>query len=160
MAKEEINFEQFLTAVEPPFQEFISSLHKYLTGNDCKTKFELKSSGFFVSYSHNKKSIINLLFRKKGLIVRIYGENVNKYLDFMNTLPEEMFKAIEKAPKCKRLINPNDCNPKCPMGYDFTIKGKYFQKCRINCFMFDINSENNPYIKLFIENEIITRTEK
>ena len=160
MAKDEVSFEQFLTAVEHPYQGFISDLHNYLVDNDYKVKIELKSSGFFASYKHSKtkKSILNLLFRKKGLIARVYGENANKYLEFMDTLPEEMVKSIEKALVCKRLINPNDCNPKCSMGYDFSVNGSRFQKCKNSCFMFDINNKNNLYIMSFIENEIKARS--
>ena len=36
-----------------------------------------------------------------------------------------MKKEITKASVCKRLINPNDCNPKCAMGYDLKILIKY-----------------------------------
>ena len=159
MAKEEVNFEQFLAVVEPPYQNFISELHKNLIDNGCKAKIESKSSGLFVSYTYakSKKSIVNLLFRKKGLIVRIYGEHANVYNEFMNTLPEEMIKAVEKAPVCKRLIDPDDCTPKCSTGYDFTIGNAHFQKCKYNCFMFAVNDKNNPYIKSFVENELIER---
>jgi len=89
MKQEAINFEQFLGAVDSSCQDFIKDLHDYLIDNDCKPKFEQKSSGYFISYKHTKcnKSIANLFFRKKGLYIRIYGERANEYLDFLNTLP-------------------------------------------------------------------------
>lgn len=157
--KEEIPFEDFLITVDPKYQAFVFGLHEYMLENDCKTKIELKSSGHLVSYQHTptKKVIVNFVFRKKGLIVRIYGDNVNKYLAFMEGLPVGMAKSIAKAPVCKRLVNPNDCNPKCSKGYDFNIGGEHFQKCRYNCFMFEVNDESNTYIKSFIENEIKER---
>ena len=159
MAKEVIDFEQFLNTVDPNFEEFTSNLHDYLIDNGCKPKFEQKSSGLFISYKHNKskKSVANLLFRKKGLMIRIFGEHANKYSDFMNTLPEEMIKSIKKASVCKRLIDPDVCNSRCTMGYDFTIGNERFIKCKNNCFMFLINNENNPYIQSFIENEVTAR---
>lgn len=157
--KEEILIEDSTNEVDPSYESFINSLHKYLLENGCKMKIELKSSGYLVSYSHtpSKKVIVNFVFRKKGLIIRIYGDNVNKYLEFMDTLPAGMVKSIAKAPICKRLVNPNDCNPKCSMGYDFTINSDHFQKCKYNCFMFNVNDENNPYIKSFVENEVKER---
>ena len=160
MAKDEPGFDKFLASVEPSYQSFIDSLHKYLIDSGCKAKVELKSSGYFVSYSHikSKRSAVNLLFRKKGLITRVYGENVNKYLEFMDTLPKEMLTAIEKAPACKRMIDPDDCSQKCSMGYSFMINGQRFQKCKYNCFMFYVNEDNNPFIKSFIENEVRERS--
>ena len=159
MAKEEIGFDQFLADVDPAYQNFIGGLHQYLIDNGCKAKVELKKSGNFVAYTHgkSKRSVANLLFRKKGLIARIYGEKAGRYLAFMDTLPDEMFFAIQKAPVCKRLINPENCNPKCSMGYDFVTRGAHFQKCKNNCFMFDVNEGNNPYIQAFLENEIRER---
>lgn len=157
--KEEIPFEDFLITVEPKYQAFVLGLHEYMLENGCKTKIELKSSGHLVSYTHtpSKKVIVNFVFRKKGLIVRLYGDNVNKYLASMDKLPDGMVKSIIKAPICKRLVNPNSCNSKCSMGYDFHIEGEHFQKCRYSCFMLDVNDENNSHIKSFIENEIKER---
>lgn len=156
MGKEEIPFNDFMNAVALEYQDFVKSIHEYLLENGCKSTIELKKTGYFVSYTFNKtkKSIVNFVFRKKGLIIRIYGENAYKYLEFLDTLPNEMVSSIKKAPVCKRLINPNDCNSKCSMGYDFVIKDTHFQKCRYNCFMFDINNENNDYIKTFVEHEL------
>ena len=160
MAQETISFEQFLNTVNTDYQDFIQDLHVYLTNNECKAKFEQKSSGYFVSYSHakSKKSIANLLFRKKGMMVRIYGEHASEYVDFLNTLPEDMVQSVEEALVCKRLIDPSACNPKCSMGYDFTIENKRFQKCKNGSFVFFISKANNPYIKSFIEHEIKERT--
>ena len=160
MAKEDFSIEHFLAVVDENYQPFIQELHNYLTDNGCKAKIEEKKSGLFASYKHVKlkKSIVNLLFRKAGLLIRIYGENASKYLYFMNTLPEEMVQSIEGATICKRLINPDDCSPTCPKGYDFTIGSKRFQICRYGAFEFLVTPENNPYIKSFVKNEIKERT--
>jgi len=160
MAKEKFSIEQFLETVDTGYQAFIQNLHNYLTDNGCKVTVEKKKSGFFASYKYVKlkRSIVNLLFRKKRLIVRIYGENVNKYLDFMNTLPEEMVQSIEEATVCKRLIDPEACSPTCPKGYDFSMGNKHFQVCRYGAFEFPITNKNNSYIKSFVEKEIKERT--
>ena len=153
MENEKLNFEQFLEAVDTSHKSFIQDLHNYLINNSFKVTVEEKKSGFLASFKHAKlkKSIVNLLFRKKGMLVRIYGENANKYLDFLNTLPNEMMQTIANATICKRLVH-NTCSPKCS-GYDFTIGSERFQKCRYSCFEFLVTNENNPYIKSFIENE-------
>jgi len=158
MAQEKISFEQFLDTVKSDFKPFIQELHNYFLDNGCKVEIEEKKSGLLASYKHIKlkKSIINLLFRKNGMLVRIYGENASKYPDFMNTLPNEMVQSIKKAGICKRLVY-NTCSPKC-CGYDFSIGSEHFQKCKFNCFEFLITNENIPYIKSFIENEVRERT--
>ena len=109
------------------------------------------------SYKHGKvkKALINIIFRKNGMLIRIYGEKANNYLDFLNTLPDEMIQSIDKASLCKRIVY-NTCSPKCS-GYDVTIRNKRFQKCRYNAFEFLVVKENNSYIKEFIQNEIQER---
>jgi len=158
MAKEAIGFDEFLGAVEPPYRDFVSGLHRYLLDSGCKAKIEVKSNGYLVSYSHlvgkSRRSIANFLFRKKGMMVRIYGENAGKYQEFLEKLPQEMIEAIQKAGVCKKLIDPGACNPKCGLGYDFMIGDEHFAKCGYGCFMFFVNDGNNGYIRGFVENEM------
>ena len=157
MAKEAISFEQFMEKVEPNYQAFIKELNDYLTENGCKVTIEEKKNGYLASYKHTKlkKTILNKLFRKNGMFIRIYGDNAEKYLDFLNSMPEEMKTAIDKSPQCKRLVE-NGCNPKC-IGYDIVIDEKRHQKCRYSCYQFLVSDENNPYIKSFVENEVAQR---
>jgi hypothetical protein len=124
----------------------------------CKVTIEEKKSGSLASYKHGKppKAVANFLFRKAGLLVRIYGENINRYSDFLNTLPAEMVESIQSSSICKRLVQ-NTCSPKC-RGYDFTIGNEHFQKCRYNCFEFLLNKKSNTYIKSFVERELKERT--
>jgi len=158
MAEEKLDFAQFLEAVDAENVAFIQDLHSYLMDNGCKISVEAKKSGMFASYKHSKskKSIVNLLFRKKGLLVRIYGEHADKYLDFLDTLPEGMVASISGAAVCKRLVQ-NTCSPKCT-GYDVTIGGARFQKCRYGGFEFLVTDEYNPYIKSFVEHEVGERS--
>ena len=37
------------------------------------------------------------------MLVRIYGVHVNRYEEVLETLPDEMIHAVEKAPICKRI---------------------------------------------------------
>ncbi len=159
MATETIQFEDFLLTVAPPYQVFVSELHEFLLMNDCKVRMGQKSSGYFVSYTHtpSKRVLLNFVFRKKGLVTRIYGDYVNAYLPLLDGFPDAMRKEIEKAPVCKRLTDPQACNPKCAMGYDFTLRGRRFQKCQYNCFMFLVNEESGPYIKEMAEKELQAR---
>jgi len=157
MAQEKIIFEQFIEAVDADNKPFIQELHNYLMDNDCKVTFEEKKSGYLASYKYGKppRAIMNFVFRKQGMITRIYGERISGYPDFLNTLPPEMIESIAKASECKRLIH-NTCSPKCS-GYDFTIGGKRFQKCRYDCFELLMTAESKPYIRSFAEHELKER---
>ena len=148
-------FEDFLSEVSADDREFVCKIHESLLHDGYRSKIESKASGFFVSYSHpkTKRGMVNFLFRKSGLFVRIYADHLGKYVDFVNRLPEKMEDEIRKAPVCKRLINPKDCNPKCITGYDFSIRDSRYQKCRYCCFQFAINPEAVPVLSKFIENE-------
>ena len=157
MVKEKISFEQFIEVVEADHRPFIQDLHNYLVDSNCKVSIEAKKSGYLASYKYGKppRAAVNLLFRKKGMLVRIYGENVNKYLDILNTLPEDMVRSIENSSECKRLVS-NTCSPTCS-GYDFIIGNERFQKCRYSCFEFLVTKESIPRLKSFVEREIRER---
>lgn len=159
MAKAEYLFEDFLKEVHPEHHEFVAQLNDFLVPEKCSMKIELAKSGYVLSYVHKKtkKVIANYVFRKSGMLVRIYGESVNKYNEFLNSLPDEMINAIEKASVCKRMLDPASCNSRCSMGYDFTVKGDRYQKCKYGSFMFLINHNSIPFIKEFIENEVRAR---
>lgn len=159
MEKSEIKFEDFLNDVNPAYMEFITQMNDYLMSSGCKIKIEAAKNGYVVSYTHTKtkRVILNYVFRKKGLIARIYADHIGKYAAFLETMPEEMKKSVEKAPVCRRLVDPVKCNSRCGMGYEFDLNENHYQKCRYNCFMLLISDENNPFIKAFIENEVKER---
>jgi hypothetical protein len=159
MEKIEYQFEDFLLSVSEEYKEFVTKAHEMLLNNNWKIKIESKASGLFASYSHPKtrRSILNVLFRKKGLFVRIYGDNCGKYPEVLNSLPDKIVNQIEKAGVCKRLVDPASCNPKCVLGYDFYIGERHFQKCRNSCFYFEIDHESIPFLLELIESEVENR---
>ena len=91
MAQVKISFEQFLEATLAENKAFVQDLHTYLLDNGCKVTFEEKKSGFLASYKFGKpqKALLNFVFRKNGMLTRIYGERIAGYPDFLNTLPAE-----------------------------------------------------------------------
>jgi len=153
MAKQEFHIEDYMSDINPDYTDRILALHQLLTEQGCVMTLKKAASGHVVSYAKNKKVIANFVSRKKGPMVRVYGDNVNKYPCFIETLPEAMLKAIDKAPACKRLLDPATCNSRCSMGYDFTVKDTHHKKCKYSCFMFELNDTNFPYIKDFLERE-------
>jgi len=151
-------FEDFLIYVEPYNQDFVRETHENMLQNGCKFKLATAKNGYVASYQHVKSKLVvmNFVFRKTGLIVRIYGDNVGKYTDFLESLPEGMKKSIVKAPSCKRFLNPPKCNSKCG-GNVFLLGGTQHQKCRYNCFMFPVDEESMPPIRRFLEHELTCR---
>jgi len=152
MAKEKITFEQFFEVVDAENKPFVQDLHNFMMVSGCKVSFEEKKIGYLASYKYGKppKSVMNFVFRKHGMLTRIYGEHNNNYADFLNTLPAEMVAAIGNAGDCR------PCSTKCK-GYSFTIDDAHFQKCRYNCFEFLMTGETNPFIKSFVEHELQAR---
>ncbi len=152
-------FDDFLPQVAPDHLPFVLDLDSALRAWGYKTKVELAKSGYVVSYLHpkTKKTLLNYVFRKTGMLMRIYGDHVGGYLDFLQTLPESMAKEVAGEPNCKRLLNPAACNSRCPMGYVFSIRGEEYQKCRYNAFVFDVTNETMPFLKPFVEKEALAR---
>lgn len=154
---ENISFLQFLESIDSSNREYVMELNDFLTENQCKCEVKTSKSGYVVSYINlkSKKTLANFVCRKTGVKMRLYPQNINRYQGILSSLPEKMKKEIRKASVCKRLLNPDDCNPKCMMGYDFEMDGECLQKCRYMAFMPSVSQENNPFIKKILENELI-----
>jgi hypothetical protein len=144
----ENQFSDFIKTVELQHQDYVKSTHDTLVAYGCKFKVENKTSGYFVSYSHpkTKKSLLNFLFRKNGLLMRLYPNGVNS--EIVNGLPNSMTLEIDKQIPCKM------CSEKCPKGYVFSIRGQSFNKCRYNAFLFVVTDESKPVLANWVNDEI------
>lgn len=158
--KEEIPFDDFIAMVDPKMIPVVMELDASMRNGGCKVGIASAKSGYVVSYKHpaSKRTLANFVFRKKGLVIRIYADNVMQYMEFLETLPPTMKAKIAKAPVCKRLMNPENCSDRCPKGYEFILEGEGYQKCRYNCFMFFLEEEANDYIKTMVEKELACRS--
>lgn len=159
MEKKVLRLENFLSDISPDFEPMIREINDRLVQSGCEVKLQEAKSGHVVSFADpaTKKVVANFVARKKGPVIRIYGDHYTEYLDLINTLPEKMRKDIEKASVCRRLIDPTKCNARCPMGYELTIGETLHQKCRYSCFMFPVNGENTPAILGLLEREVAER---
>ncbi len=158
-AKETYTFDQFVATVSPEDLPFVMDLHNALEAQGYKTKIESAKSGYVVSYIHpkTKKTLFNYVFRKSGMLVRIYADNLAQYAAFLDTMPDSLAAAIGKAPHCKRLLNPADCNARCPMGYVFSLRGTAHQKCRYGAFLLPVTAESAAFLQALIEKEAAAR---
>ena len=146
-------FQDFLDAVDGENRVFVVELHEELTRLGCNAQVKQAKSGYVVSYIQNQRTIANYVFRKKGLVARIYTNHIAQYPGILDTLPEGMAQAVRKAPICKRLADPAACNQRCPMGYDFIMKGERLQRCRNGAFQFLLSGETRPFIKALVLRE-------
>ena len=153
-----MSLDDFIISVAPQYQGFARYINDYLLNNGCVLKMANAKNGFVVSYQHvaKKRVVMNFVFRKNGLVARIYGDHVGEYPEFLETLPDSMRISIQTAPACKRFDNPPKCNSKCG-GYVFSIGGMQYQKCRYNCFLFVVSDESIPFITTHIEKELAAR---
>lgn len=160
MPKGAIPFEDFLNAAGAEHAEFIENLHKLLLSNDYSITIKEAKSGYVVSYVHKptKKTVANYVFRKNGPMIRIYADNVADYMNQLDLWPEDMKASIRKAGVCKRLVNPDACNPRCSTGFDFLLDGEHWQKCRNNCFLFYLNDSTKPFLQEMMEGEVKARS--
>lgn len=149
------NYEEFLE-ITGTSRNFVENINDFLLDHNCKREIKTAKSGFTVSYlfPNAKKTLATFVCRKTGIKIRIFPQRLNEYMDFLDTLPAGMKKEIAKASVCKRLINPEDCNPKCVMGYDFIMDKEHYQKCRYMAFMPTITEESTPYIIKLLEKEV------
>lgn len=152
----EHKFNEFLESIDEESRLFASEINVYLLKSGCICDIKEAKSGYTVSYilKDPKKTLATFICRKTGVKLRIYPRFLDQYSDFLDTLPDKMKSGIAKSSVCKRLINPDDCNPKCVKGYDFYLDGQHYQKCRYSAFTLPLTPLNIPYIKAFLEKDL------
>ncbi|MCL1796271.1 MAG: hypothetical protein FWG37_05220 [Clostridia bacterium] len=159
MGNVELSFENFLLDVPPTQRPFVDPIHALLV-NQCTVKLQMAKSGYVVSYvcGKNKRVVANFIFRKQGLLLRIYGDHCDQYQPLIDGLPDAMKAEIEKTAVCRRLLDPTRCNARCPMGNRFTLRGTEHKKCRYTSFVFLVDGDTTPHLLAFLGKELETRT--
>lgn len=156
MGKEKYTFDDYIRNVGGSNVDFYNEINKMLTENGFIQKVELKKTGYALSYvqKSTKKTLLNFVNRKKGTLIRIYGDHTDKYMENFTALPISMIKEIKKGQDCKRMIDPDACNSKCKMGVNLLINGELYGKCRYSALFFLIESEKYEAIKRLVESEM------
>lgn len=159
MSTNELRFEQFLSDIQPDFEEAVRAIHDRLAAGGCAVSLQAAKSGLVVSFTHpaTKKVVANFVARKKGPMLRLYADGLAGYADTVAALPERMLDQIAGQAVCRRLLDPAKCNARCPMGYVLTIRGEEHKKCRYNCFLLPINTANAPALLTLVEKELAAR---
>lgn len=157
MAKVKASFQEFLSAVAPEYQAFVEELNDKLTTQGCDLVIKEAKSGYTASYQLEKKTVMNWVFRKAGVLARVYGDNVGKYEDIVDSLPADMQKKMITSRDCKRLIDPNECSPTCVKGFVYSLNRNTHKKCRNDGMLFLLMNETAEHIARLVCAEVAVR---
>ncbi len=157
MAKEKASFNEFLSAVAPEHQAFVKELNDKLTGQGCDLVIKEAKNGYTASYQLAKKTVMNWVFRKSGILARIYGDHASQYEDIIASLPADMQGKMSASRDCKRLFDPNACSPTCVKGFVYTMNGDTYKKCRNDGMFFLLTNETAAHIAGLVCAEVAAR---
>jgi len=157
MTKIKYSFNDFIVNAGSKDQAFYQRLDKLLLDGGYHSKVEEKKSGYAVSYVNSKKknTLLNFVTRKKGILVRIYGDHTEEYMQVFESLPISMKKEIKKGQDCKRMLDEKACNPKCKMGINILLDGEMHGKCRYSALFFLIEPDKYDVIETIVKHEIL-----
>ena len=157
MAKEKFSFKEFLSTVPPERQAFVEKLNNTLGEQGCTHVIKEAKSGYAVSYQLEKKTVMNWVFRKSGILARIYGDNASEYEDVIATLPADMQTIMTSSRDCKRLIDPTACSDTCVKGFVYNLSGNLHKKCRNDGMFFLLTDETAEHIARLVCAEVAVR---
>jgi len=157
MAKVKASFKEFLSAVAPEYQAFVEKLNDKLIEQGCDLVIKEAKSGYAASYQLEKKTVMNWVFRKSGVMARIYGDNAGKYEDIIASLPAGMQQNMTTSRACKRLLDPDACSPTCVKGFVYELNGDTYRTCRNEGMIFLLTNETAEYIAGLVCAEVTVR---
>ena len=102
--------------------ETVQNIHTALSAMGFTEEIREAKSGPVLSYIKDGKSLLNYVYRKSGIKVRLYAAGIAAYEDCLAVLPDSMKAELKKAADCKRL-NGLTCTPACPGGYAYKLDG-------------------------------------
>ena len=149
------NFFPFLQDIPSEHHSFVLELDEYLTARGSKRRIKAAKSGFVTSYSSpsSGRALLNYVFRKSGVKMRIYAQHIGEYPEVLNSFPDSMKADIQKAGNCKKLTGAN-CTPTCTAGYTFFMDGREYRKCKNMAFFHSLTAGNTAHILKLIRAEI------
>ena len=148
-------FIHFLQDIPAEYQSFVLELDEYLIAKGSKRTIKAAKSGFVTSYSSpaSGRALLNYVFRKSGVKMRIYAEHIGEHPEVLNWLPDNMKSDTKKAGDCKKLTGFT-CTPTCTGGYTFVMDGEEYRKCKNMAFFHSLTAGNMEHILKLIKAEI------
>ena len=91
-------FMLFLNDIPAENQGFVLELDNYLTSKGSKRTIKSAKSGFVTSYASpvTGKTLLNYVFRKTGVKMRIYAQSIGEHSEILADLPEKMKTDVKK----------------------------------------------------------------
>ena len=153
------DFLNFLDNTHSAHTGFVLDIHKQLTGLGCRFKVTItKAFPFQVAYTRpgSRKGILNFYLRKKGLKIRVTIIDPAGHAETLHRLPPNMLAQMDSQNPCRKLTEGCECLETCS-GFDFYINDTHYQKCRFDCFKFDVDGESIPFFIALLERELDAR---
>lgn len=151
-------YEDFLQTVAEYNVDFVNTMHSFFMDNHCKVEVKEAKQGYVVSYNYMKDkkkiALMNYVFRKSGMMVRIYARHISMFQNILDSFPKAMKKDMLKAGDCKRLNGISECSPTCTAGYDYMLDGANYKKCKNSAFFWIVNKDSQEYIEQLIRKEV------
>lgn len=153
-----ITYDDFLKIVEADNVAFVNEVHDMFVANGCKIEIKEAKQGYVVSYIYMKDkkriALMNYVFRKSGMLGRLYLRHIHMYQAMLDSLPGDMKNSIIKGGDCKRLTGVSQCSPTCTAGYDFIMDGVNYKKCKNSAFFWLVEDASKEHIKKLVEKEL------
>lgn len=153
-----ITYDDFLGTVEENNRAFVDDMHSLFMDYGCTLEIKEAKQGYVVTYTYKqdkkKVSLMNYVFRKSGMMVRIYARHIGIYQSVLDSLPKDMKKSVIKAGDCKRLTGISECSPSCTAGYDFMMEGVNYKKCKNSSFFWKVEPKSMEHIRTMLKNEL------
>ena len=147
-----MKFTEYQDLLPMEILETVQSIHAELSKMGFTEDIKEAKSGPILSYIKDKKVLLNYVYRKSGIKVRLYAAGIAAYEDCLAVLPGSMKTELKKAADCKKL-NGLPCTPTCPGGYTYTLDGELLKKCRSTAFLMTLNQKTAGYIQTLILRE-------
>ena len=147
-----MEFTEYQDLLPIEIRETVQNIHAELSAMDFTEEIKEAKSGPVLSYMKDRKVLLNYVYRKSGIKVRLYAAGIAAYGYCLAALPDSMKTELKKATDCKKL-NGLPCTPTCPGGYTYTLDGELLKKCRSTAFLMTLNQKTAEYIQTLILRE-------
>ncbi|MCR5230920.1 MAG: hypothetical protein K6D03_12420 [Solobacterium sp.] len=147
-----MKFTEYQDLLPLEIRETVQIIHAELSAMGFTEEIKEAKSGPVLSYMKDKKVLLNYVYRKSGIKVRLYAAGTAACEDCLAVLPDSMKAELKKAADCKKL-NGQPCTPACPGGYTYTLDGELLKKCRSMAFLMTLNQKTAEYIHSLILHE-------
>ena len=147
-----MEFTEYQDLLPIEIRETVQNIHAELSAMDFTEEIKEAKSGPVLSYMKDRKVLLNYVYRKSGIKVRLYAAGIAAYEDCLAAIPDSMKTELKKATDCKKL-NGLPGTPTCPGGYTYTLDGELLKKCRSTAFLMTLNQKTAEYIQTLILRE-------